>query len=303
MAPLILISQLSRSGGSLFSQLLDGHPQIMLYPHEFSFTAPTKSSWPQIDPDSDPQSLFTALHNAKFDTLAETGYKKGRDFDHRIPFPYRPAVHCERFVAALPAPPRTRRVVMDAYLAGFGAAWETAPAPEAIRLFAGFVPKMASRPRNIQGFLSDYPDGGLVSVIRDPVSWWASRRGHLRHGEVRHGDLDLELKQWNKMAKAAIFYKREYPERFMLLRFDSLVRHRRSVMERFAAWAGVSWTETFLTPTVAGQSIDANTSFSETSDISTAVLRRWENVPPDQAARIREGTSELAHRLEPLFDI
>ena len=91
MAPLILISQLSRSGGSLFSQLLDGHPQIMLYPHEFSFTAPTKSSWPQIDPDSDPQSLFTALHNAKFDTYAETGYKKGRDFDDNlIPAPTAP---------------------------------------------------------------------------------------------------------------------------------------------------------------------------------------------------------------------
>jgi hypothetical protein len=33
-SPLVLISQIQRSGGSLLSQLLDGHPELDAHPHE-----------------------------------------------------------------------------------------------------------------------------------------------------------------------------------------------------------------------------------------------------------------------------
>jgi hypothetical protein len=45
--PLLLISQLPRSGGSLFSQLLDGHPQLLVYPHEMRIGYPGKDTWPK----------------------------------------------------------------------------------------------------------------------------------------------------------------------------------------------------------------------------------------------------------------
>jgi len=33
-SPLVLISQIQRSGGSLLSQLFDGHPEVHAHPHE-----------------------------------------------------------------------------------------------------------------------------------------------------------------------------------------------------------------------------------------------------------------------------
>ena len=48
-SPLALISQIQRSGGSLLSQLFDGHPEIHAHPHELKIGFPTKYTWPKLD--------------------------------------------------------------------------------------------------------------------------------------------------------------------------------------------------------------------------------------------------------------
>jgi hypothetical protein len=53
--PLILISQLPRSGGSLLSQLLDGHPELLVYPWEMKIGYPSKGKWPTLDLNATPQ--------------------------------------------------------------------------------------------------------------------------------------------------------------------------------------------------------------------------------------------------------
>ena len=41
-SPLALISEIQRSGGSLLSQLFDGHPQVHAHPHELKIGYPKK---------------------------------------------------------------------------------------------------------------------------------------------------------------------------------------------------------------------------------------------------------------------
>ena len=41
-SPLVLISQVQRSGGTLLSQLFDGHPELHAHPHELKIGYPTK---------------------------------------------------------------------------------------------------------------------------------------------------------------------------------------------------------------------------------------------------------------------
>ena len=47
-APLALISQIQRSGGSMLSQLFDGHPEVHAHPHELKIGYPKKYNWPEI---------------------------------------------------------------------------------------------------------------------------------------------------------------------------------------------------------------------------------------------------------------
>ena len=60
-APLALISQIQRSGGSLLSQLFDGHPQIHAHPHELKIGYPKKYYWPKIDLADTPERWFLLL--------------------------------------------------------------------------------------------------------------------------------------------------------------------------------------------------------------------------------------------------
>ena len=48
-APLALISQIQRSGGSMLSQLFDGHPEVHAHPHELKIGYPKKFNWPEIN--------------------------------------------------------------------------------------------------------------------------------------------------------------------------------------------------------------------------------------------------------------
>ena len=47
-APLVLVSQIARSGGTFLSQLLDNHPDLWVHPQEFKIGYPKKWDWPDL---------------------------------------------------------------------------------------------------------------------------------------------------------------------------------------------------------------------------------------------------------------
>ena len=60
-SPLVLISQIQRSGGSMLSQLFDGHPEVHAHPHELKFGYPRKYDWPPIELVDHPERWFEIL--------------------------------------------------------------------------------------------------------------------------------------------------------------------------------------------------------------------------------------------------
>ena len=59
--PLVLISQIQRSGGTLLLQLLDGHRQCHVDPYELKIGHPKKHNWPPLDL-SRPETWFETLY-------------------------------------------------------------------------------------------------------------------------------------------------------------------------------------------------------------------------------------------------
>lgn len=160
--PLILISQLPRSGGSLLSQLFDGHPELLVYPWEMKIGYPTKDRWPALDLKSSPDHLFATLFHAELAFFARKGYRKngkGRNSEERLKFSYSPVEHYQNFVKLLPSE-ATRRSVLDTYFTTLFDAWQ--PEMSDAEAAVGFVPKMASFPHSIASFFNDYPDGRLI---------------------------------------------------------------------------------------------------------------------------------------------
>ena len=86
--PLVLITQIQRSGGTLLSQLLDGHPQVCAHPHELHIGKPMKWDWPMLDMRS-PESWFSYLYEKRLESFYHNGYVKPGSNPHKkevLPF-------------------------------------------------------------------------------------------------------------------------------------------------------------------------------------------------------------------------
>ena len=297
--PLILISQLPRSGGSLLSQLLDGHPQLLVYPWELTIGYPVKNEWPILNARDTPDRLFAQLFDAELGYLARKGYRKRGKRKHnekRLKFKYSPLDHYLSFVASLPES-RTARSVLDTYFDTFFRSWRRDPS--GALYVAGFVPRLASRTECVTAFFKDYPDGRLISIIRDPADWFASRRAHTKDQKVRFSDVREEMTLWNRMAEQALHYMKDYGERYLLLSFKELVSDRDATMRKISAWSGIDFDPSLLSQTFDSKSIHPNTNFDDPPErLTEAVFQRKQRLTDEERKRAYKLTEGWRQKLQ-----
>jgi hypothetical protein len=83
--PLLLISQVQRSGGTLLSQLFDAHPQILAFPSELHGA---KRGWPNLTGALPDLARFLTRHDRMFGKFARGGYSKFAQVDEGDRFPF-----------------------------------------------------------------------------------------------------------------------------------------------------------------------------------------------------------------------
>ena len=66
----MLITQLTRSGGSLLSQLLDGHTEYYSFPDELKLNSYSKFDWPFLN---NTKSVFRTMYSPRLHELSTTG--------------------------------------------------------------------------------------------------------------------------------------------------------------------------------------------------------------------------------------
>jgi hypothetical protein len=80
-------------------------------------------------------------------------------------------------------------------------------------------------------FFEIYPDGRLISLVRDPKNWFPSA---LRHAPEKYGDFEGAINQWEKSARAMLRNKERYGGRVCIIRFEDLVGKTAAVMRYLA---------------------------------------------------------------------
>jgi hypothetical protein len=252
----VLISQIQRSGGTLLSQLFDGHPECHAHPEEVKIGHPRKSEWPPVDPARPGESFGLLYEQAVAEDLAR-GYVKGQRADDVFPFLFSPRLQWEIFDAVVSSwPVAAERDVLDAYFTSYFNAWldnhnlYTGPK----RVVTGFTPRLAMRSQNVAGFFSAYPDGFLLSIVRDPRSWFASASGH----SEKYADFERAMELWRRSAEATLAAAKRYRERVIVLTYDELVQETEPVMRRVADRIGITFDPVLLMPTFNARPIRAN---------------------------------------------
>ena len=301
-APLVLISQIQRSGGTLLSQLFDGHPEIHAHPHELKLGYPKKHMWPKIDLDDHPQRWLEILFEDKVIDHSKEGYKKERKHDDTFTFTFIPAVQRRIFLNYLGSiEPKTLRNVFDAYMTSYFGAWiNNQNTSGNKKIITAFTARLAMNLDNMESFFDVYPDGRLISVVRDPKNWFPSA---IRHDPMKYGDIRSALGLWRENTQAMIRNKDKFGERVCILRFEDLVSNTELVMRHLADFLDIQFDEILLTPTFNKFPIRANTSFTrEEAGILDSTLRRYQTLQDEELKLINEMTEEEYRKILDIID-
>ena len=292
-SPLALISQIQRSGGSLLSQLFDGHPEVHAHPHELKIGNPKKYIWPQIDLKDDPGRWFEILFEDIVVRHMRHGYKKMEKYTDTFLFIFLPAVQREIFFKYLNSVESIMlRDVFDAYMTSYFGAWVNNQNILGQKKFiTAFTPRLATLKENMRSYFDIYPDGRLISVIRDPNNWFPSA---VRHNLEKYGDVRQALTQWNESAQAMLWNKERYGDRVCIINFEDLIKRTEAVMRYLAEFLNIQFNDILVTPTFNKMPIKPNTSFKiEDPGIIVSVLNRYKTLSQEELKVIDEMSGAL----------
>jgi hypothetical protein len=167
-APVVLISQVQRSGGTLLSQLLDDHSRVANYPGELKFGPDVQDDcWPTLDLSRSCERTFRFLQDHRLAKLVQEGYTKSTSDPRRHPFIFFPTLHRTLFLHACNAArPATPRALFNIYFSTFFSAWlNCRTSIRKAKVVTAFAPRLASSEKDMDMFFADYPDGRLIQVL------------------------------------------------------------------------------------------------------------------------------------------
>jgi hypothetical protein len=291
-APLALISQIQRSGGSMLSQLFDGHPEVHAHPHELKFGYPKKYIWPPIDLNDRPERWFEILFEDIVVRHFRYGYKKMEKYKDTFLFIFLPSLQKKLFLKYLESIDKiNQRDVFDAYMTSYFGAWvNNQNRLGDKKIVTGFTPRLAFMETNMASFFKIYPDGRLISVVRDPKNWFPSAK---RHQLEKYGDITKALDQWNESARSMIRNKKVYGDRVCIITFNDLVQRTESVMRYLADFLKIQFDDILLTPTFSKIPIKPNTSFKlEKPGIMISALERYKTLSREELDIINAMTGD-----------
>lgn len=296
-SPLALISQIQRSGGSMLSQLFDGHPELHVHPHELKVGYPKKFNWPPIDLNGDQERWFDILFEDSALEHFRHGYKKMEKYKDTFLFIFLPTLQKEIFLRYLNTiSSKTQRDVFDAYMTSYFGAWINNQNHTGDKKYvAAFTPRLAFMEANMESFFDTYPDGRLISVVRDPQNWFPSA---CRHKSEKYGDIKKALDQWNESARSMVRNKERYGDRVCMITFEDLVQRTEAVMIHLAGFLGIRFDDILLTPTFNGIPIKPNTSFKlESPGIMGSAISRYKTLTTGELEFIQEITGDSYARV------
>jgi hypothetical protein len=300
--PLILVSQIQRSGGTLVCRLFDDHPECFTHPYELHWGRPTKHDWPALDLGATPAAMLEALDERWVQKSVARGYYS--KWGDRHPFLFDRALQRRIFEARIDPAPARQRDALDAYLTSLFNAWLDYQGiyREPKRFVVGFAPRINMIPASRDRFWRDYPDGYLISVVREPATWFASARQHVtvrRPQEFAAVESAIEL--WRESSQGTLAAHAERPDRVIVLLFEDVVQKTEAVMRRICAQTGLTFAEGLLHPTYNGRPVRSNSSFDSSLEIDPLTLDRGAALSPDDRSRIARAAGDLYARVRDRF--
>lgn len=297
--PLVLISQIQRSGGTLLSQLFDGHPQLHAHPYELRIGNVKRGAWPRLNIQNSPEDWFRELYEPISAKLFRYGFSKhiasSKQETETFPFLFMSSLQRTIFMQCVSAGVITsQRDIFDCYMTSYFNSWldnQNLYGSEK-KYVTGFAPGMNTEPFSIDYFYEIYPDGKLISLVRDPQTWFVSVR---KMDEQGFSDIEYAIKIWVQSAQSTINFWEKYGSgSCCIIKFEDLLINLEPTMRYVCNFLAIEFDNCLLVPTFNRFPIKADSSFKVQSyGVITDPLFRSEELTIEEKSYIEQQTLTL----------
>lgn len=248
MKNLVIISQIQRSGGTLLSELFDGHPKCSVYPGECMLL---KGAWPSLLRLYYRKRLFS-LDDPHFQRYVDNGYDRSADEKSAFEFDFK-----KRNDAFRPGPFPSEDKLLSCFFKSIFAGWTNYTGNRDGTIIAFSPALISTLAVNLPARNRYFAAGGrMITIIRDPGSWYLSARGH----SSSYG-MNCLNKQYIPSVQAALGLAAKYPSQVFPIMFSQLTAHTETVMRHLAQCLNIEFDSSLLIPTFNGETIQSNASY------------------------------------------
>jgi hypothetical protein len=249
---LIMISAMYENGGNTTHRLLDGHPELLVYPYEsqvgtslvadyLTSYVPFKYRWPEFPMTGTPANDYELIFDEEMKVRLRTPERsKFKHADMQIDEKDRK----QSFVAHMQGKPRTRANLVEAFFRSTFDSWKNAKKTGKEKYYVGYNPVQVFDTEKI---LEDFPNGHVLHVVRNPYSGYS---------DTKKRPFPLSLARytwtWNLCQHMALTYAERYPKNFHIVRFEDIIANPKATMTKLCGRLGLAYSDTCLYPSWNG---------------------------------------------------
>jgi hypothetical protein len=227
---LLMIGAMYENGGNTTHRLLDGHPQMFVYPFEsqlgtkyvndmLSSVFPLKYRWPVFALDASPAQDYEAIIDEECKVRARTPHVS--KFRH-VPFQFSDDERRELYRQHVEKTGRSTASNVRAFFRSTFEAWKDYRHTGREVVYVGYSPIVTVDAAKI---LRDLPQAHVLHVVRNP---WSAFADTLKR-PVPHS-LESYLLGWTLNQYHALLFQQKFPGRFHIVRVEDVMREPRSTL-------------------------------------------------------------------------
>lgn len=253
---LLMISAMYENGGNVTHRLLDGHPELFVYPFESQLgtrlvqdhlTAlfPLKYRWPVFDLAATPTQDYRAIIDEECKVRART--PRVSKFRH-MPFDFDDDARLARYRELVARDGRSRAGNIAAFFRATFDVWHDYNRTGEEKLYVGYSPIIVV---DAPAILADMPEAHILHVVRNPWSAYA---------DTKKRPVPLALSRymttWAVTQYHALVARSLAPDRVHVVRFEDVIVDPRTVLGGVCRALGLPVAERLTLPTWNGRPLE-----------------------------------------------
>jgi len=250
----IMLSAMYENGGNTTHRLLDGHPELFVYPFEsqpgskyvndfMSSMYPLKYRWPVFPSTATAEEMYELIIDEEGKVRSKTPFvSKFRDADFQMTDKGRK----NEFVKFLKGKPLTRANAMEAFFRATFEAWKNYKRTGKEKAYVGYSPIIGVDGDKI---IEDYKGNGYVlHVVRNPFSAYGDTSKRAVPLSIAH-----YMTGWVNSQYFAKLYAEKYPKNFLIVRYEDIIKDKIGTLSAVLKKAGISSSKTLAVPSWNGE--------------------------------------------------